>query len=101
MDPSSLFALPDGLEVASTSVTGPVLTISLVATATTAICPLCAHAATHIRSYYTRHVADVPCAGRQVQLLLRVRKFRCDTTDCPRRVFAERLAPFIERMPPA
>ena len=96
MEPSSLFALPDGLEVASTSVTGHVLTISLVATATTAMCPLCVHAATHIRSYYTRQVADVPYAGRQVQLLLQVRKFRCDTTDCPRRVFAERLAPFIE-----
>jgi transposase len=60
------------------------------------MCPLCGHIASHIRSTYTRHVADVPCAGRQVQLVLRVRKFRCDTTDCPRRVFAERLAPFIE-----
>jgi transposase len=49
----------------------------------------------HIRSSYTRHVADVPYAGRQVHLILRVRKFR-DTRDCPRRVFAERLTPFIE-----
>ena len=97
---SSLFALPDGVEVASTAVTGQVLTLLLVATATTAMCPLCGHAATHVRSSSTRHVADVPYAGRQVQLLLRVRKFRCDTTDCPRRVSAERLVPFIERMPP-
>src|SRR2546426_3284531 len=96
MEFSSLFALPDGLEVAEMSVTGPILTLSLVATATTAMCPLCGQASQHIRSSYTRHVADVPSAGRQVQLLLRVRKFRCDTTDCPRRVFAERLAPFIE-----
>jgi transposase len=99
MDFSSLFALPDGLEVAETSVTGPVLTLSLVATAPTAMCPLCGQASQHIRSSYTRHVADVPYAGRQVQLFLRVRKFRCDTTDCPRRIFAERLTPFIERMP--
>src|SRR5438270_1045004 len=96
MDFSSLFALPDGLEVAETSVTGPVLTLWLVATAPTAMCPLCGQASQHIRSSYTRHVADVPCAGRQVQLVLRVRKFRCDTTDCPRRVFAERLTPFID-----
>ncbi len=96
MDFSSLFALPDGLEVAETSVTGPVLTLSLVATAPTAMCPLCGQASQHIRSSYTRHVADVPYAGRQVQLILRVRKFRCDTTDCPRRIFAERLTPFIE-----
>ncbi len=96
MDFSSLFALPDGLEVAETSVTGPVLTLSLVATAPTAMCPLCGQASQHIRSSYTRHVADVPYAGRQVQLILRVRKFCCDTTDCPRRIFAERLTPFIE-----
>ncbi len=96
MELSSLFALPDGLEVAETFVTGPVLALSLVATATTALCPLCGHVSEHIRSFYTRHVADVPYAGRQVQLILRVRKFRCDTTDCPRRVFAERLTPFIE-----
>ncbi len=96
MELSSLFALPDGLEVAETSVTGQVLTLFLVATATTANCPRCGHASSHIRSSYTRHVADVPSAGRQVQLLVRVRKFRCDTTDCPRRVKASRLAPFIE-----
>jgi len=96
MEFSSLFALPDGLEVAETSMTGQVLTLFLVATAATAICPLCGHASLHLRSSYTRHVADVPSAGRQVQLILRVRKFRCDTTDCPRRVFAERLTPFIE-----
>ena len=96
MDFSSLFALPDGLEVAEASVIDPVLILSLVATATTAMCPLCGQASQHIRSSYTRHVADVPSAGRQVQLILRVRKFRCDTTDCPRRVFAERLTPFIE-----
>jgi transposase len=96
MDLSSLFALPDGLEVAETSIIGPVLTLSLVATASTAMCPLCEEASQHIRSSYTRHVADVPYAGRQVQLILRVRKFRCDTTDCPRRIFVERLTPFIE-----
>src|SRR5260370_13868136 len=60
------------------------------------MCPFCGQASQRIRSSYTRHVADVPCAGRQVQLVLRVRKFRCETTDCPRRVFAERLTPFLE-----
>jgi transposase len=96
MDLSSLFALPDGLEVAETSVNGPVLILSLVASAPTAMCPRCYQASQHIRSSYTRHVTDVPSAGRQVQLILRVRKFRCDTTDCPRRIFVERLTPFIE-----
>ena len=96
IDFSALFALPNGLEVAEPSVIGLVLTLSLVATTPTAMCPLCGQTSQHIRSSYTRSVADVPSAGRQVQLVLRVRKFRCDTTDCPRRIFVERLRPFIE-----
>ena len=96
MDFSSLFALPDGLEVAETSITDQVLTLFLEASAPTAICPLCGLTSQHIRSSYTRHVADVPSAGRQIQLILRVRKFRCDTRDCLRRIFAERLTPFVE-----
>jgi transposase len=68
------------------TVTDKLLTIRLVATAASSLCPLCAQAATHVRSYYTRLVADVPCAGRHVQLIVRVRKFRCDTLSCPRKV---------------
>ena len=41
-------------------------------------------------------MADVPCAGRRVQLILHVRKFRCATVSCPRKIFAERLGPFVE-----
>jgi len=91
-----MLALPGGLEVAEASVAGAVLTLHIVATAKSSTCPQCAHAATRVRSYYTRVVADVPCAGRQVQLILHVRKFRCETADCPRLVFTERLAPFLE-----
>jgi transposase len=93
---SSLLALPSGLEVADISASDKLLTVRLKACAPNGICPLCAHAATLVRSYYTRFVADVPCAGRHVQLILRVRKFRCDTAECPRKIFAERLGPFIE-----
>jgi len=96
MELSSLLALPDGLEVAGISASGKLLTVRLISSAASSICPLCAHAATHVRSYYTRLVADVSCAGRQVQLILRVRKFRCDTAECPRKIFAERLGPFLE-----
>jgi len=93
---SSLLALPDGLEVTSTTIAETVLTIDIVATAKSSLCPLCAQAATRVRSYYTRLVADVPCAGRQVQLILHVRKFRCETVECPRQIFTERLAPFLK-----
>src|SRR5947207_13978356 len=96
MELSSLLALPDGLEVAGIAATDKLLTVRLASRASSSICPLCAHAATHVRSYYSRFVADAPCAGRHVQLVLRVRKFGCDTACCPRKIFAERLGPFIE-----
>jgi len=73
-----------------------VLTIHVTATAKSRPCPLCAQEATHVRSYYTRLVADLPCAGRRVQLILHVRKFRCESVSCPRKIFAERLGPFVE-----
>jgi transposase len=96
MEVSSLLSLPDGLEIASVSGTSDLLTIHVVATTPMRACPLCAEVATHVRSYYTRLVADLPCAGRCVQFLLRVRKFRCDTVGCPRKVFVERLGTFLE-----
>ena len=96
MEVSSLLSLPDGLEVASLALTDDMLRIHVVATAERRACPLCGEGATHIRSYYTRLVADLPCTGHRVQLILHVRKFRCDTATCPRKVFAERLGSFVK-----
>jgi transposase len=41
-------------------------------------------------------VADLPCSGRQVTLLLTVRKFVCLNLACPRVIFAERLAALVQ-----
>ena len=38
----------------------------------------------------------MPCAGQRVRLILHVRKFFCDVTTCARKIFTERLAPFIQ-----
>ena len=48
-----------------------------------------------MHSRYSRVVKDLPCAGQQVQLLLHVRKFFCDTADCVRKIFAERLPELV------
>lgn len=96
MEVSSLLSLPDELEVTQLAIVDDVLRIDVVATEERRACPLCAEVATHVRSYYTRVAADLPCAGHRVQLILHVRTFRCDTTSCPRKVFAERLGSFGE-----
>ena len=38
----------------------------------------------------------VTCAGFRVQLILHVRKFFCDSVDCSRKIFTERLPAFVE-----
>jgi hypothetical protein len=40
-------------------------------------------------------VADLPCVGRHVALLLSVRKFFCPNVACPRIIFAEQFPEFV------
>jgi hypothetical protein len=56
----------------------------------------CGTTASRIHSHYSRQLADVPCAQKRVRLILHVRKFFCDVKTCPRKIFTERLAPFIQ-----
>jgi len=93
-----LFSLPKGVEVTSIEVTENGLIISAVSTQPSACCPLCSSAATRVHSHYTRTIADLPCAGQHVRLLLQVRKFFCEVSTCTQKIFAERLTPFVERM---
>jgi transposase len=93
---SSLLSLGSGLEVVSISAEEEGFTVSVESTLHSSACPLCTQVATRIHSRYTRVVADLPCAGQRVQLLLRVQKFFCDTPECPRQIFAERLTPLVE-----
>lgn len=61
---------------------------------TTAVgrCPRCRRASRRVHSAYVRRIADVPIAGRAVVLHLRVRRFRCAASSCPRRIFAEQVS---------
>ena len=61
----------------------------------TAACPNCALVSNSVHSRYQRSLSDLPSGGRAVQIIIRVRRFRCGQTDCPRRVFAERLEPAV------
>src|SRR5215472_3033801 len=89
-------ALPEGLEVADLEMIKEVLTITVVATQIHPCCPLCSTPATRVHGHYTRKLADLPCSGQQVCLLVLVRKYFCDVSTCVRKIFAERLTPFVE-----
>src|SRR6185312_15231502 len=58
---------------------------------TAATCPLCRRLSERVHSRYVRELADLPWRGVAVRLRLWVRRFFCDTADCRRRIFAERL----------
>ena len=91
METSLFFPLGEGLELTQVERQEDQLVLHVTATSPSALCPLCQQLATHLHSRYRRVVKDLPCAGRQVKLVLYVRKFFCETADCVRKVFAERL----------
>jgi transposase len=64
-------------------------------------CPDCGRTSGAVHSRYDRHLADLPSLGRSVSIHLRVRRFYCRNTACPRQTFVERLpdlaTPFARR----
>jgi transposase len=54
-------------------------------------CPDCGRTSRSVHSRYDRHLADLPSVGRTVSIHLRVRRFYCRNTTCPRQTFVERL----------
>jgi transposase len=95
MTDSPLLPLPCGLEIETVCAESLRLTVAVVSTTAASPCPLCHTLAHHVHGRYQRTVADLPCAGRQVCLVLTMRKFFCDVPTCTRKIFTERLALFL------
>jgi transposase len=95
MQTPHLFPLGEGLELTEMERQEDQLVLHVMATSRSARCPLCNQPATRLHSRYRRLVKDLPCTGQQVQLILHVRKFFCDTVECVRKVFAERLPQLV------
>ena len=87
MEGTPLLPLPDGMLIDQVQLTETGLRIAVIATHPTSRCPLCSELSSSIHSRYSRILRDVPCGGRQVQLVLTVRKFFCRNALCPRKVF--------------
>ncbi|HLZ64082.1 MAG TPA: transposase family protein [Ktedonosporobacter sp.] len=69
--------------------------MSLLSTQPSSSCPVCGRSATRIHSRDPRKLADLPSTGQPVRFLLTVRKFFCDVPTCLRKIFTERLVPFV------
>ena len=79
---------------------GTGVTITLASQRVAVECPVCGAPAQRIHSRYARTLADLPWQGLAVHLTVQTRRFVCETTSCPRRIFAERfpgLAPVYSR----
>lgn len=96
MSKTLLLPLPEGMLIDQIQLTETGLRITAIATHPTTRCPLCSEPSCSIHSRYSRVVRDVPCSGRQVQLVLTARKFFCRNALCPRKVFTERIPQFVE-----
>jgi transposase len=88
-----LLNLPEveGLCLAEVVAEAQQISVTVATTIAQAPCPVCGIASPRVHSRYQRTVADLPLAGVTVRLLLQVRRFRCVTRSCPRRIFCERL----------
>ena len=95
MSLSSLFPHLAGLRLEQVTLDGETVTLHLAASARCGRCPLCTRRSKRIQSVYHRTVADLPIAGRQLMLRLRVRRFRCGARSCPRANFAERFPKLV------
>jgi transposase len=92
---SPFLPLPAGFKIATTTRHHDLLMIQVVSTNMRSCCPLCFCLAERRHSQYTRMVADLPCAGFRIQLILHVRRFFCDNANCMRKIFTERLPAFV------
>jgi transposase len=56
-----------------------------------AACPRCGQASSSGHDRYPRWLADLPCGGRPVEVLVLVRRLRCANAACPAATFAEQV----------
>lgn len=87
---------PAGLRIESVKV-GSGVVLLVARPGLTSACPDCGVSSRSAHSHYERRLADLPAHGRRVHLRVRIRRFRCLSPHCARKIFAERLDPSVAR----
>lgn len=90
-----LFPQLQSMRIENVAIDGKTVTLAVAVEGATAPCPLCHCTSTRVHSRYRRTVADLPVSGRAVVIVAQVRRFRCLSPSCPRRIFAERLPALV------
>jgi len=67
------------------------ITLRTQMTAPAASCTACGTPSQRVHGAYWRSLGDVACFDRPTILLVRIRRFRCTASTCPRRTFVEPL----------
>ncbi|MDE3725350.1 ISL3 family transposase, partial [Nocardiopsis sp. N85] len=79
------------------------LTIEASTATRQAPCPDCGTVSAHVHGHYQRRLQDTPIGGQPATIHLRVHRFRCASTACERRTFAEQVdgltRPYARRTP--
>ncbi len=97
MDPQLLLPPGAGLVVEQVQLRDEILHLTVRCAAIGATCPDCGTWSEAFHSGYERNLADLPIAGRQAVVDLRVRRFRCYQPGCPRKTFVEQVPLLAER----
>jgi transposase len=80
-----------GVIVEEVTVAAGLLLVRARARAPEAACPICGTVSGRVHSRYSRTLADAAIGGRQVAILLAVRRFFCAAPGCERKTFAEQV----------
>ncbi|MFE6274520.1 ISL3 family transposase [Streptomyces goshikiensis] len=92
-----LLASVAGVHVVAVEVAEAGVRVEARSTMGGASCPSCGRWSARVHGSYLRFPRDLPTAGQRVVLSLKVRRFSCAETACPRRTFAEQVPGLTRR----
>jgi transposase len=98
VDPQVLLPPGAGLVVEQVRLRDEIIHLTVRREAAGANCPGCGAWSEAFHRGYERHLGDLPIAGRQAVVDLRVRRFRCYESKCQSKTFVEQAPVLVERL---